>query len=113
MHSNPPNIFFHLELSIRFDSEEFSSDVVTVSLVWTLLNSQIYYQQLLYNVSVSADPPLRKVMFTGDMRAQLVLAYNTPYNVSITQHSTCQRLTPTTFLELIYSKLCLISASEC
>ena len=113
MHSNPPNIFFHLELSIRFDSEEFSSDVVTVSLVWTLLNSQIYYQQLLYSVSVSADPPLRKVMFTGDMRAQLVLVYNTPYNVSITQHSTCQRLTPTTFLELIYSKLCLISASEC
>ena len=95
---------FSLDLSIRSNSEDFSSDVVTVSLEWTLFNKQIYYQQLLRNVSVSADPQPNSVMLTGNMRAHLMLSYNTLYNVSVTQHSTCQQLIQTKFLLLNYSK---------
>ena len=96
-----------LELSIRLDPEQFSSDGVTVNLEWTLLNSQTYYQQLLRNIIVNAAPPPRNIIFTGNMRAQLVLAYNTPYNVSVTQNSTCEQLIQTSFLELNYGKLCM------
>ena len=97
--------WFSLELSVRLNSEEFLKDGIIVSLEWTLLNSQSYHQQFLHNISVSAVPQLNNVMFTGDMRAQLTLSYNTLYNVSVTQHSTCRQLTGTTFIELSYSKL--------
>jgi hypothetical protein len=96
---------FNLDLSVRSHSEQFSSNEVTVSLEWTLLNSQSYYQQLLSNISVNAVPQLNNVMPTGNMRVQLTLSYNTPYNVSVTQHSVCQQLIRTRFLLLNYSKL--------
>jgi hypothetical protein len=86
-------------------SEQFSSDAVTVTLEWFLLNSQNYYQLLLSNITVTADPRPNNVMFTGNMSAQLTLSYNTQYNVSVTQHSTCQQLIRTKFLLLNYSKL--------
>ena len=97
--------FFFSELSVQSGSEDFSSDGVIVALEWTLLNSRNYYQYLLRNISVSANPQLNNVVFTGDMRAQVVLSYNTLYNVSVTQHSTCHQLIGTTFIELSYSKL--------
>ena len=81
------------------------SDGVTVTLEWTLLNSQPYYQHFLGNVSVNANPQPKNVMFIGDMRVQLALSYNTLYNVSVTQHSTCRQLIRTTFIELNLSKL--------
>ena len=93
-----------LEWSIQSDPEQFSSGGVTVLLERTLLNSQSYYQQLLRNISVNADPPLHNMMFTGSMRVELVLSYNTLYNVTVTQHSTCAQLIRTTFLQLNYSK---------
>jgi hypothetical protein len=99
--------YFNLDLSVQSHSEQFSSNEVTVTLEWTLLNSQSYYQQLLSNISVNAVPQLNNVMPTGNMRVQLTLSYNTPYNVSVTQHSTCQLLIRTTFLLLNYSKLSL------
>ena len=95
---------FLLDLNIQSDSEDFSSDGVTVNLEWTLLNSQTYYQQLLHSIGINAHPQLINVMFTGNMSAQLTLSYNTLYNVSVTQHSTCQQLIQTKFLELNYSK---------
>jgi hypothetical protein len=98
------NIFSTLELSVQSDQEQLSSDRVIVNLEWTLLNSQAYYQQLLRNVIINADPPLNDVMFTGSRRIQLTLSYNTVYNVSVTQNSTCERLIRTTFFELNYSK---------
>ena len=64
-----------LDLSIHSRSEDLSSDGVTVNLEWSLLNSQIYYQQLLRNVSVNADPQLSNVVFTGSMSVQFVLSY--------------------------------------
>ena len=96
---------FKLDVYIQLCSEQFSSDAVIVTLEWTLLNSQNYFQQLLSNVSVSADPQLNSVMFTGDMRVQLTLLYNTLYNVCVTQHSTCRQLNRTKILLLNYSKL--------
>ena len=101
-------LFLFLELSAQIDSEDFSSDVVTANMEWTLSNSQIYYQRVLSNVSVSADPPLRSTMFTGNMRVQLALSHNTLYNVSVTQLSTCQQLIRTTFLLLNYSELFML-----
>ena len=93
-------------ISVQSRAEQFSIDGITVTLEWTLLlNSQDYYQQFLRNISISADPQLNDVIFTGDMRVQLTLSYNTLYNVSITQHSVCQQLMRTTFIELNYSKL--------
>jgi hypothetical protein len=81
---------------------------VTVTLEWSLLNSQSYYQQLLSNVSVNVVPQLNNVIFTGNMSIQLTLSYNTLYNVSITQHSDCQQLIRTELLELDYSKVYII-----
>ena len=92
-------------MSVQSDPEEFSSDGVTVNLEWTLLNSQVYHQQFLQNVIVNVNPPLDNIMSTGNMRVQLILSYNTLYNVSVTQNSTCQQLNQTMFLELNYSKL--------
>ena len=105
MHTYSVTCFAELDLSVQSHSEVFSSNGVMVALEWTLLNSQSYYQQLLRNVSVEADPPLSNVMFTGNMRAQLTLSYNTLYNVSVIQHSICQQLIRTKFLLLNYSKL--------
>ena len=99
-----------LGLSVLKGLEDFSSNEVTVTVEWTLLNSQLYYQQLLHNVSISADPQPKTIMFAGNMRVQLVLSYNTLYNVSVTQPSTCQQLVRTKFLQLDYSKLYNIHA---
>ena len=96
---------FKLDVHIQLCSEQFSSNAVTVTLELTLLNSQDYYHQLLSNVSVSANPQLNNVMPTGNMRVELTLLYNTPYSVSVTQHSTCRQLIRTKFLLLNYSKL--------
>ena len=98
-------IYLFLDLSIRNRSEDFSSGEVTVNLEWTFIKLQTYYQQLLRNISVSAEPKLRNVMFNGNMTVQLVLSYNTLYNVSLTQHSICQQLIQTKLFELKYSKL--------
>ena len=108
-------VFFFSELSIRSDSQCFSSDVVIVTLEWTFLNLQTYYQQFLRNISVSANPQLNNVIFTGDMRVRLGLLYNTPYIVSVTQHSTCRQLIRTTFIELNFSKieLCIAMHVPC
>jgi hypothetical protein len=93
-----------LDLSIQSHSEQFSSNAVTVTLEWTLLNSQSYYQRLLRNVTVTANPQLNNVMPTGNMRVQLTLLYNTVYNVNVTQHSTCRLLIRTPVFELNFSK---------
>ena len=98
------NLLLFLELSIRSDSESFSRGGVTVNLEWTLLNSQNNYQQFLCNVSVSVNPQPKNVMFTGNMRVQLELSYNTPHTVNVTQHSTCRQLNRTKILELNFSE---------
>ena len=80
------------------------SDGVTVTLEWMLVNSQPYYQQFLRNIIVSAYPQPKNVIFIGNMRVQLELSYNTLYNVSVTQHSTCRLLNQTKIIELNFSK---------
>ena len=101
-------------MHIQLCSEQFTSDAVMVTLEWTLLNSQDYYQQLLSNVSVSADPQLNNVVPTGNTSIQLELSYNILYNLSVTQNSVCKQLMRTTILLLNYSKLldCTLYASK-
>ena len=97
--------FSELSIHIRSESERFSSNGVTVTLQWMLVNLQVYYQQLLPNVSVSTNPQPHSMIFTGDMRVQLELSYNTSYVVSVTQHSICEQLIQTAFIELNFSKI--------
>ena len=74
---------------------------ITVQLEWTVLLSQIYYQQLLQNISVHVVPdPEMTTVNTGNRTLQLTLAYNTLYNVSITQPGICGQPNQTAFIEL-------------
>ena len=77
---------------------------ITVQLEWTVLLSQINYQQLLpENVSVHVVPdPVRAVVYTGNRTLQLTLLYNTLYDVSISQPDICGRPNRTAFIELKY-----------
>ena len=76
---------------------------ITVQLEWTVLLSQIYYQQLLQNVSVHVVPdPKMTTVHTANRTLQLTLLYNTLYNVSITQPGICGQSNQTAFIELKY-----------
>ena len=74
-----------------------------VNLEWNL--SPSYYQQLVQNVSVTVIPD-REVAITyiGNMSIQLILPYNTLYNVRVTQPGIRGRPNQTAFVELSYSK---------
>ena len=95
------------ELDIRFISRLFSSNGISVVLEWNVSNVQIYYQQLLQNVSVYVvpNPLMMALIHTGNRTLQLMLSYNTLYNVSITQPGICGPPNQTVFIELSYSKL--------
>ena len=85
------------------------SDRITIILEWVVLLSQIYYQQLLENVSINVVPdPEVTIVYTGNRTLQLTLAYNTLYNVSLTQPGICGQPKQTTFIELkyLFSKYC-------
>ena len=91
-------------LNIQLQSEEFLSERVVVLLEQTLSNSN-HYQRLLPNASANVSPLTEvEIMFTGNMSIQLTLAYNTLYNVSITQPGICGRPNQTAFIKLNYSK---------
>ena len=91
-------------LSIQLQPESFLSDRVVVLLEWNLSNSN-HYQQLLPNASANVSPLTEvEIMFTGSMSIRLTLAYNTLYNVSITQPGICGRPNQAAFIKLNYSK---------
>ena len=76
---------------------------ITIQLEWTVLLSQIYYQQLLPNTSIYVVPdPEVDIAYTGNRTLQLILQYNTLYNVSITQSGICGQPNQTAFIELEY-----------
>ena len=92
-------------VSIQSHLELFTSDRVSVILQWTLSLSQIYYQQLLQNVSITVVPDTGvTIAYTGNRTLQLILPYNTLYNVSLTQPGICGQPNQTAFIELSYSK---------
>ena len=97
----------NFELGIRLISELFSSDGISVVLEWNVSNVQIYYQQLLQNISANIVPnsPKMALMHTGNRTLQLMLSYNTLYNVSITRPGICGQPNQTVFVELNYSKI--------
>ena len=79
------------------------SDRITVQLEWTISLLQIYYQQLLQNVSIDVVPDNGvTVAYTGNRTLQLTLQYNTLYNVSLTQPGICGQPNQTAFIGLKY-----------
>ena len=93
-------------LDVRRLSEQFSSDGISVVFKWNVSNILIYYQQLLQNVSINVVPGLVPITETGTF--QLMLLYNTLYNVSITQPGICGQPNQTILIKLSYSKYLLI-----
>ena len=71
------------QLNITLRSEQFSSRNVTVVLDWTQENEIVLYS---YNIHVVPDV---EVIFSGSTRAQLILSYNTQYNVSVIATHLC------------------------
>ena len=90
--------------SIHLHSERFKSNTVTVILEWIISLSQIYYQQLLQNVSVCVVPdPEMTTVNTGNRTLQLSLLYNRQYRASIIQPGICGQPNHTIFFEFNYS----------
>ena len=95
---NPPDA----RLSIQSHTAQLMSEIITVQLEWTISLSQIYYQQLLQNVSIDVVPDNGvTVAYTGNRTLQLTLQYNTLYNVSLTL-GICGQPNQTAFIELKY-----------
>ena len=91
-------------LDVQRLSEQFSSDEISVICKWNVSNVQIYYQQLLQNVSINVVPNPIVIRYAGNRNFQLTLLYNTLYNVSITQPGICGQPNQTVFIKLNYSK---------
>ena len=91
-------------LDVQRHSEELSSDGISVGFKWNVSNVQIYYQQLLQNVSINVVPNPIAIRYAGNRTFQLTLLYNTLYIVSITQPGICGQPNQTVFIELNYSK---------
>ena len=86
-------------LSIHSHLAQLMSDRITIILEWTVLLSQIYYQQLLENVSINVIPdPEVIIVYTGNRTLQLTFTYNTLYNVSLTQPGIRGQPNQTTFM---------------
>ena len=94
----------NFELDVQLLSEKFSSDGISVVYQWNVSNVQIYYQQLLGNVSITVIPNTMFIMYKGNRTPQLTLLYNTLYNVSLTQPGICGQPNHTASIALIYSK---------
>ena len=87
-------------LKVQSHLAQLMHERITVQLEWIILLSQIYYQQLLQNISFHVVPdPERATVNTGNRILQLTLLYNTLYNVSFTQRGICGQ---SAFIELKY-----------
>ena len=62
-------------------SEEFGTIDITIIVEWSQIGNDVWY-------SVSTEPPV-DVNFLGNTSVQLVVFYNTLYNVTIVAHSLC------------------------
>ena len=84
--------------------EKYSAEIVTVTVEWI--------QQLgaMYNASVLPPAPL---MFNGTSSVQLVLEYNTEYNLSVVAVSPCTNVTGFATATLNYGKMfCMLSSNN-
>ena len=96
------------EPSVQPSSQEFFSDRVMLILEWILSNSLGHYQQLLLpNISISVVPndPEVEIEFIRNTSVRLILSYNTPYNISVTQPGICGQPNQTISIELNYCEL--------
>ena len=102
MFYNSPDVLTS-SLNIQSHSAQLRTEIITVKLEWTVSLSQIYYQQLLQNVSIDAVPDTGiAIAYTGNMTLQVTLQYNRLYNVSLTQPGICRQPNQTAFIKLEY-----------
>ena len=83
------------DVGIRLRSEQFEIDNVTIDLEWNGSDSQVFY-----NVTTS---PQLSVTFNRSTSIELMVPYNTFYNVSVTPYL-CRRVGTTTLIQLNYSE---------
>ena len=85
-------------LNVQRLSEQLLSDGIFIVLEWNISNVQIYHQQ---NVSIAVVPNPIVLIHLGNMTLQLMLLYNTQFNVSLIQPGICGQPNHTAFIELI------------
>ena len=76
-------------------SEEYRADNVTVTVEWT------DEQGVLYNITIISIVPEVSIEFIGRTRVQLILLYNTEYNMSVEAALLCQNKVPS-HVQLFY-----------
>ena len=84
-------------MSFESISEHFESTGVIVTVKW--IEESPFY---LYDITVV---PQVEAIFTGRVRVQLKVQYNSLYNVSVVASSPCGLDNVTNFTELFYSEL--------
>ena len=83
--------------NITVESEQFFSEYVFVTITLELSR-----ESTLYSLGIDVFPPVE--IFNGSTRVDLMLSYNTPYNVSVVATHPCGRMFVATFVELFYRK---------
>ena len=77
-------------------SEEYRADNITVLVEWTHQGGESY------NVTTV---PMVPMIYTGRTSVQLLVSYNTEYNVSLEAATVCQRVA-VSHIQLFYGELC-------
>ena len=82
-------------MNISTTSEQFGRDAVSVTLQWI--------PKSLYSYNVIVNPQVQ-LQFNGSTRVQLILSYNTLYNVSVVATHLCGQnaVNMINFVELYY-----------
>jgi hypothetical protein len=88
---NPPE----LEITLKPDMTHFGADNFTVTLEWSQFSGETY--------SIATVPEPVYMSFTRSTSVQLVMLYDTPYNVTVTA-TLCGHRNTTNFTTLYYRK---------
>ena len=95
-------IYSDPQVAIRVMSESLESDSVRVTLEWPCETNQLLCS---YNVSIS---PNALSQMLSEREVQLIISYDTLYNVSILAVSQCRQRIVTTSFELYYGMYTVI-----
>ena len=82
------------DLTLRVISEEYSADNITVAVEWT---------QFMYATYDAMVVPPVPIVFTGSTSCQLIIPYNTEYNLTIEAVAPCRPNT-TAFRRFYYGE---------
>ena len=82
---------------VHVHTEQYSVNNITITVEWIQQFGAVY----MYDLSVLPPAPLE---FIGSSSVQLVLEYNTLYNLSVVAVAPCGGYTQTSFIALDYGK---------